>query len=106
MPSATFRSTGSCARSNSSPRKSCRRSRPTPSIDVRPLTQGLDMSAIEIAGVRKVYELHAQPPVVAIERVDLAIEKNEFVAIVGPSGCGKSTLLHMIGGFVAASEGE
>ena len=64
------------------------------------------MSAIEVAGVRKIYEQHAQPPLVAIEHVDLAIEKNEFVAIVGPSGCGKSTLLHMIGGFVAATEGE
>ena len=64
------------------------------------------MSAIEVAGVRKVYEQHAQPPLVAIEHVDLAIAKNEFVAIVGPSGCGKSTLLHMIGGFVAATDGE
>lgn len=42
----------------------------------------------------------------AIERIDLDIYKNEFVAIVGTSGCGKSTLLNMIGGLDEPSSGE
>ena len=43
---------------------------------------------------------------VALEGIDLAIEGNEFMAILGPSGCGKSTLLYLIGGFLAPSSGN
>ncbi|MBI3077345.1 MAG: ABC transporter ATP-binding protein [Deltaproteobacteria bacterium] len=64
------------------------------------------MSQIEVRGLRKVYTPEGSPPVVALDRVSLAIEHQEFVAIVGPSGCGKSTLLYLVGGFVEPSEGE
>lgn len=43
---------------------------------------------------------------VALEGVDLAIEKNTFVSIIGPSGCGKSTLLNLIAGLDRPSSGE
>ena len=44
--------------------------------------------------------------VVALERIDLAVDRHEFVSIVGPSGCGKSTLLYLVGGFLRPTAGE
>jgi putative ABC transport system ATP-binding protein len=34
---------------------------------------------------------------IALNRVNLAVGKGEFVAIMGPSGCGKTTLLNILG---------
>lgn len=42
----------------------------------------------------------------AVQGVDLAIHRHEFVAVVGPSGCGKSTLLRMVSGLLIPSHGE
>jgi putative ABC transport system ATP-binding protein len=33
----------------------------------------------------------------ALDGIDLAVEKGEFLSIMGPSGCGKSTLLNILG---------
>ncbi|OLC13248.1 MAG: sulfonate ABC transporter ATP-binding protein [Candidatus Rokubacteria bacterium 13_1_40CM_69_27] len=42
----------------------------------------------------------------ALQAIDLAIEPNEFAAILGPSGCGKSTLLNMLAGFDRPTRGQ
>ena len=44
--------------------------------------------------------------VTALDRVSLAVEPTEFVAVMGPSGCGKSTLLHLLGGLDQPTSGR
>jgi putative ABC transport system ATP-binding protein len=43
--------------------------------------------------------------VTALDRVDLAITKGRFTAIMGPSGSGKSTLMHCLAGLDQPSSG-
>ncbi|MBU8893682.1 MAG: ABC transporter ATP-binding protein [Bacteroidales bacterium] len=42
----------------------------------------------------------------ALNKVDLEVQKGEFVAIMGPSGCGKSTLLNIVGLLDNPTEGS
>ncbi len=63
------------------------------------------MDAIRFDGVHKAFR-RAGIDFVALEKVDLAIAPQEFVAIVGPSGCGKTTCLRMAAGFEFPTSGE
>ncbi len=45
-------------------------------------------------------------PVVALEGIDLALEKGEFVSLLGPSGCGKTTALRLVAGFDRPDSGR
>jgi putative ABC transport system ATP-binding protein len=38
-----------------------------------------------------------EPPVEALRRADLVVQRGDYVSVVGPSGSGKSTLLHLLG---------
>ncbi|MFL6202733.1 MAG: ABC transporter ATP-binding protein [Thermoanaerobaculia bacterium] len=42
----------------------------------------------------------------ALDNINLAVEKGEFVSIMGPSGCGKSTLLNLMGLLDEPSAGK
>ncbi len=42
----------------------------------------------------------------ALNKVNINIDKGEFVAIMGPSGCGKSTLLNILGLLDSPSSGQ
>ena len=57
---------------------------------------------LELRGVEKRYDNGT----LALERVDLAVGKHEFVSLLGPSGCGKSTALKMIAGLSPVTSGS
>ena len=42
---------------------------------------------------------------VALQSINLAIEKGEYVAMIGHSGCGKSTLLNIVAGLLKPTSG-
>lgn len=62
---------------------------------------------LEIRQVQKIFKGNRKKPdVLAVDKIDLSIQKNEFVTILGPSGCGKSTLLRIVGGLEEQSSGK
>ena len=63
------------------------------------------MAMIKLTGINKIYRTN-EIETLALENVNLDVEKGEFVSIVGPSGCGKSTLLNIMGLLDAPSSGK
>ena len=63
------------------------------------------MEILTCTGVTKVYGT-GENQVVALDHIDLTVEKGEFVSIVGASGSGKSTLLHILGSVDQPTEGK
>jgi len=60
---------------------------------------------VQIRDLIKLYS-HGELEVTALDHVTLAIDENEFVALMGPSGSGKSTLLHIIAGLDRPTSGD
>jgi putative ABC transport system ATP-binding protein len=56
-------------------------------------------------GIKREYDMGGEI-IRALRGVDLAIRRNEYVAIMGPSGSGKSTLMNMIGCLDTPNGGE
>ncbi|NBJ93008.1 ABC transporter ATP-binding protein [Parablautia muri] len=63
------------------------------------------MEILKCEGIQKLYGA-GNSKVTALDKVDLSVEKGEFVAIVGASGSGKSTLLHILGSVDKPTEGK
>lgn len=59
---------------------------------------------IKLTEINKIYRTNGIETV-ALENVNLEVEKGEFLSIMGPSGCGKSTLLNIIGLLDAPTSG-
>jgi len=59
---------------------------------------------IQLQNIEKVYRTKTIETV-ALNNINLSIDKGEFLSIMGPSGCGKSTLLNIIGLLDEPSEG-
>ena len=60
---------------------------------------------IKLTGINKIYRTN-EIETVALENVNLEVNKGEFLSIMGPSGCGKSTLLNIMGLLDAPSSGK
>ena len=60
---------------------------------------------IRTVGLRKVYAV-GKERVVALDNVDISVEKGEFCCIVGQSGSGKSTLLNQLAGLEKPTRGK
>lgn len=61
---------------------------------------------IKITELTKIYKMSEEVEVRALDKVNLSVEKGDFLAISGSSGSGKSTLLHMIGGVDTPTSGK
>ena len=44
--------------------------------------------------------------VIAVDKLNLEIEEQEFLTLLGPSGCGKTTTLNIIAGLEEPTEGQ
>jgi spermidine/putrescine transport system ATP-binding protein len=74
---------------------------PEQSLATRTPADGLAETDIRLEQVTKRFG-----DTLAVDRLDLSIERGAFFAMLGPSGCGKTTTLRMIGGFEDPTEGR
>lgn len=63
------------------------------------------MSIINLQGITKIYRTK-EVETVALENVNLEVEKGDFLSVMGPSGCGKSTMLNIMGLLDVPTEGK
>ena len=69
------------------------------------MSETFENNIIECENLVKIYKT-LELEVLALQGLDLIVEKGELMAIIGNSGSGKSTLLNMIGGLDKPSAGK
>ena len=60
---------------------------------------------IECENLVKIYKTN-KIEVIALQGLDLTVEKGELIALIGKSGSGKSTLLNILGGLARPTAGK
>ena len=60
---------------------------------------------ISIQNLTKRFQGSDSGSVLALDNINLDIQKGEFISLIGPSGCGKSTLLRVIADLIQPSSG-
>jgi len=63
-------------------------------------------SIISIQNLTKRFQGSDSGSVLALDNINLDIQKGEFISLIGPSGCGKSTLLRVIADLIQPSSGS
>jgi putative ABC transport system ATP-binding protein len=63
------------------------------------------VAAARASSLSKVYG-EGETSVVALDAVDVSIERERFTAVMGPSGSGKSTFMHCLAGLDSATSGQ
>ena len=63
------------------------------------------MALIELREVKKYYEMGSQV-VKALDGINIAVEKNDYLAFIGSSGSGKSTMLNILGCLDKPTSGQ
>jgi NitT/TauT family transport system ATP-binding protein len=64
--------------------------------------QSPSLPEIKITSVSKQFRSGA----LALQDIDLQVQRGEFVSLLGPSGCGKSTLLRLVSGLTQPTSGQ
>ena len=76
------------------------------------MNQRADTAAVVCRGLRKVYDgkhgifRKRSPSVVAVDSLDLRIERGECFGLLGPNGSGKTTTVEMLEGLLSPTAGE
>lgn len=61
---------------------------------------------IVLKNIHKVFHKETPVEIIALNNINLTINKNEFVILLGANGSGKSTLLNLLAGSVLADSGK
>lgn len=63
-------------------------------------------TVLKLKNVWKSYNMGKAGLLTVLKKINLQINKGEFVAITGPSGSGKSTMMNLVGALDIPSQGE